>query len=159
VLGKDLEDADTRTRSWSEPEPGRSSAISALADRVSTLTASATGADRAVRVTVASSGIVTDLELDDRVQRMSGAELSEEILRVMRRAQAGLADRVVEAVRDTVGEDTETGRAVLASYGRRFPAEPDEAPASPVMPSPPPFPSFPSVPEQAVGGARTGHGH
>jgi hypothetical protein len=159
VLGKELDDAEARTRSWSDPEPGRTGAISALADRVATLTASATGADRAIRVTVASSGIVTGLDLDDRVQRMSGAELSEEILRVMRRAQAGLAERVTEAVRDTVGEDTETGRAVLASYGQRFPAEPDEAPTSPVMPSPPPFPSFPNLPQQAAGGARSRHGH
>jgi hypothetical protein len=158
VLGKDLDGAEVRGRSWSDPEPGRAGAVSELADRVATLTASATGADRAIRVTVASSGVVTGLELDDRVQRMSGAELAEEILRVMRRAQAGLADRVTEAVRETVGQDTETGRAVLASYGRRFPAEPDAAPVSPVMPSPPPFPSFPNLPQQAVGGARSRHG-
>jgi hypothetical protein len=159
VLGNDLDDAEAGARARSGPPPGRTGAISALADRVSTLTSSASGADRTIRVTVASSGIVTGLELDDRVQRMPGAELAEEILRVMRRAQAGLADRVTEAVRETVGEDTETGRAVLASYGRRFPAEPDAAPTSPVMPSPPPFPSFPSVPQQGAGGARARQGH
>ena len=159
MLGRDVDDAEDWVRSWSGQASGRAEAARALADRVSVLTATATGADRAVRVTVGSSGAVTGLELDDRVQRMTGAQLSEEILRVMRRAQAGLADEVARAVAETVGADTETGRAVLDSYTQRFPAEPDAPPASPVMPSPPPFPSFPNLPHQASGGTRGSRGH
>jgi hypothetical protein len=45
---------------------------------------------------------------------------------VMRRAQAVVSSRVAEQVRDTVGEDTETGRAVLNSFETRFPACSDE---------------------------------
>jgi hypothetical protein len=73
---------------------------------------------------------------------------------VMRRAQAGLADRVAEAVDETVGADTDTGKAVLDSFSQRFPADADHAPAAPVMPSPPPFRSFenrPTLPHQAPG--------
>jgi hypothetical protein len=95
---------------------------------------------------------MTGLELGD--VELAGAELAAEILRVMRRAQAGLTDRVAEAVDETVGADTETGKAVLDSFAQRFPAEPD-TPAAPVMPSPPPFPTFqsrPSLPHQAPGG-------
>jgi hypothetical protein len=165
VLGRDLDDADDWVRSWSAQVSGRAEAAAALAGRVAGISSTASSADRTVLVTVGSSGVVTALELDDRMQRMTGTELSEEILRVMRRAQAGLADQVAEAVDDTVGSDTETGRAVLDSFVRRFPAEPDEPPATPVMPSPPPFPSFPSrpnVPHQSSGGSsgggRDGHG-
>jgi hypothetical protein len=152
VLGKD--DADDWVRSWSHQMSGCASAATALADRICVLTATATGADRAIRVTVGSSGAVTGLELDDRVRRMTGAELSEEILRAMRRAQSNLVDRVAEAVEETAGTDTQTSRAVLDSYCQRFPPEPDESPASPVMPSPPPFPSFPNLPQQSSGGGR-----
>ena len=123
-----------------------------LEDRLATLTASATDEDGVVTVTVGSSGAVTGLRLDDRVQRLSGATLSAEILRTMRQAQAALAEQVAEAVDETVGADTEDGRAVLESYNERF-LGPDEAPA-PVMPAAPPFPSFrntPSLPHQAPG--------
>jgi hypothetical protein len=165
VLGRDLDDADDWVRSWSAQVSGRAEATAALADRVAGITSTASGADRAIRVTVGSSGTMTALELDDRVQRMSGMELAGEIMKVVRRAQAGLADKVAEAVDDTVGTDTETGRAVLDSFARRFPDESDGPPATPVMPSPPPFPSFPrrpNLPHQPGGGSsgagRDGHG-
>jgi phenylpyruvate tautomerase PptA (4-oxalocrotonate tautomerase family) len=153
VLGRNLDDAEEWVRSWSSQVSGRAEAAAALADRVAALTASAAGDDGAIRVTVTSSGNVTGLALDDRVQRLPGQDLADEILRTMRRAQAGLADRVAEAVDETVGADTETGKAVLESFAQRFPAEP-EKPSAPVMPSPPPFPTFrnkPTLPHQAPG--------
>jgi hypothetical protein len=138
-------------RSWSAQVSGHTEAAAALADRVASLTSAAAGADGRVRVTVASSGILTGLEVDEDVP-VSGPALATEILRTMRVAQAGLAGRVAEAVDETVGADTETGKAVLDSFMSRFPAEPPE---TPVMPSPPPFPTFQnrsSLPHQAPGG-------
>ena len=123
MLGRNLEASADAMRSWSAQVSGRTEAAAALADRVATLTSSADGGEGAIRVTVASSGIVTGLELDDRVQRRPGAELAAEILRVMRQAQAALVDRVAEAVDETVGADTETGRAVLDSFAQRFPPD------------------------------------
>jgi 16S rRNA C1402 (ribose-2'-O) methylase RsmI len=41
---------------------------------------------------------------------------------VMRRAEAAMSGRVAEEVQAIVGEDTETGRAVLHSFDTRFPA-------------------------------------
>ncbi|GIF06779.1 YbaB/EbfC family nucleoid-associated protein [Actinoplanes siamensis] len=130
-------------------------AAAALADRVATLRASASGAGGAVLVTVASSGNVTALELDDRSLGLGASGLATEILLTIRRAQSALAGQVAEAVEATVGAGTETGKAVLDSFTQRFPAEgqPGE-PAAPVMPSPPPFPSFstvPTLPHQAPG--------
>ncbi|MBM2618904.1 YbaB/EbfC family nucleoid-associated protein [Actinoplanes sp. LDG1-06] len=96
-----------------------------LEDRIATPSASATGEDGLVTVTVGDGGVVTGLRLDDRVQLMSGEALSAEILRTMRRAQAAL----------TVTDDA------------------DEAPA-PVMPAAPPFPTFentPTLPQQSPG--------
>jgi DNA-binding protein YbaB len=126
-----------------------------LADRIASLRASATGDDGVVTVTVAGDGVVTGLRLDDRVQRFTGATLSAEILRTMRRAQAALADQVAEAVDEELGAATEAGKAVLDSFSQRFPAVPDEVPPdSPVMPAAPPFPSFantPTLPHQQPG--------
>ena len=154
MLGRNLEASPDAMRSWSAHVSGRTEAAAALADRVATMAASASGDDGAITVTVASSGIPTALMLDDRVKRLSGDELAGEIMRAMRRAQAGLADRVAEAVDETVGADTETGKAVLDSFAQRFPADVAPAPAAPVMPSPPPFRSFenrPTLPHQTPG--------
>ncbi|XVU26570.1 YbaB/EbfC family nucleoid-associated protein [Actinoplanes sp. CA-054009] len=103
-----------------------------IAERLATLSATATDDDGVVTVTVAGPGVVTGLWLDDRVRLLSGAALSSEILRTMRRAQAALAERVTAAAED---------------------GDPDEPPA-PVMPAAPPFPTFentPSLPHQAPG--------
>jgi hypothetical protein len=143
VLGRNGEASADAKRSWTTPIPDHTEAAAALADRVASLTSTAAG--KTVRVTVASSGILTGLELDEM------PELAEEILRTMRRAQSGLTDRVAEAVADTVGAESDTGRAVLDSFFQRFPAEP---PAEPVMPTPP-FPTFqsrPTLPTQSPGG-------
>ncbi|GIF19118.1 DNA-binding protein YbaB [Actinoplanes tereljensis] len=118
-----------------------------LADRLAALSASATGDDGVVTVTVTGSGVVTGLRLDDRVQRLSGASLSDEILRTIRRAHAALAEQVEAAVEETVGADTEAGRLVLDALAR---SGATEEPAMPVMP----FPSFqnvPTLPQQSPG--------
>jgi hypothetical protein len=77
-------------------------------------------------VTVGSTGQVERLDLDDRVRELSGPRLADEIMSVMRRAQAALSIRVADEVRATVGEDTETGRAVIHSFDCRFPTPRDE---------------------------------
>lgn len=92
-----------------------------LSRRVAALTSTATGRDGAIRVTVGSAGQVERLDLDDRVHELSGPRLAEEIVSVMRRAQAALSGRVAEEVEATVGADTETGRAVIHSFDTRFP--------------------------------------
>jgi len=126
MLGRNLDEAEDWVRSWSAQVSARAEAATELSDRTAAITASATGADGAVRVTVASSGMLTGLELDDRVQRLPSAELARIILTTVAKAQSTLAGEVESAVRATVGADSETGRAVLESYVRRFPVPADE---------------------------------
>lgn len=155
MQGRDIEDADGWARAWSERPTTRPEAAATLADRVAGISATATGAGDAIRVTVGSTGAITDLALDERVQRIPGPRLAQEILRVMREAQASLTAEVAAAVEDTVGGESETGRAVLDSFSSRFPSPRTERaePPEPVMPSAPPFrsfdsqPSFPARPE------------
>lgn len=121
MLNGDLDRAEEWVRSWTAQVSARADAAAALAERVAELSASATGADGAIRVTVGSSGVVTGLNLNDRVQRMPAQELAAQIMAVIARAQVALGGRVGELVDDTVGPDSETGRAVLDSFTRRFP--------------------------------------
>jgi DNA-binding protein YbaB len=123
VFGTDSDDAQAWVQSWSAQVSARASAAAELAQRVARITASGTGADGAVRVTVDGAGLLSDLRLDDRVGRLSGDDLAAEIMRAMRRAQASLADEVGSVVYATVGSDSETGRAVLDGFAQRFPPE------------------------------------
>ena len=126
MLSQDPDEAQERMQSWAAQVSTRAQAAAELSDRVAGLTASATGAHDAVRVTVAATGALTDLRFDDRVQRMRGAELAEIVMTTIARAQAKLTEQVTAAVRDTVGTDSETGRTVVDSFARRFPAPPEE---------------------------------
>ena len=57
-----------------------------------------------------------------RVDPWAGVWIAEDILATMRAAQAELTEHVRQATAETVGADSETGRAVLASFANRFPA-------------------------------------
>ena len=117
----DVDAAEEWLESWTAGVDAQDGRAAALSRRVAGLTCRASSTDGAIQVTVGPSGQVQELELDDRVQRLAGRELARQILTVMRRAQAGLAEKVSAEVRDTVGADTETGRAVIHSFETRFP--------------------------------------
>lgn len=126
MIGRNLDDAEEWLRTWTSQVSAQAEAAQRMSERVAALTATAGGADGAIRVTVTSSGQLTALELDDRVQRMRGADLAKEIMRVTRLAQSRITAQVADVVAETVGTDTETGRAVLGSYEQRFPTPPEE---------------------------------
>ncbi|MET8148283.1 YbaB/EbfC family nucleoid-associated protein [Actinoplanes sp. NPDC049668] len=121
----DIDAAEEWLDSWVGQVNAQAQRSVELSRRVAALTASAQGRDGAIRVTVGSAGQVESLDLDNRVHEVPGPRLAEEIMSVIRRAQAALSGRVAEQVRATVGEDSETGRAVLQSFESRFPAPTD----------------------------------
>lgn len=117
----DVDAAEEWLDSWTAQVNAQAQRSVELSRRVAALAASAEGHEGAIRVRVGSAGQVDQLDLDDRVHNLSGPRLAAEIMSVMRRAQTALSIRVADEVRATVGEDTETGRAVLHSFDSRFP--------------------------------------
>lgn len=117
----DVDAAQEWLDSWVSQVDAQARRTVELSRRVAALTGSAQGRDGAIRVTVGSSGQIEALELDDRVHELSGPQLAREIVAVMRRAQAALSAQVAEQVRETVGADSEAGRAVIHSFDARFP--------------------------------------
>jgi hypothetical protein len=92
-----------------------------------------TAAGGAIVLTVASSGIPTDLRLGGDVDRMKPDQVAAQIMACLRRAQARLADRVGAVVADTIG-DAAGGQAIAEEYRTRFPSLIDVAgePPSPL---------------------------
>lgn len=80
-----------------------------------------TAAGGAIVLTVASSGIPTDLRLGGDVDRMKPEQIAAQIMACLRRAQARLADRVGAVVADTIG-DAAGGQAIAEEYQNRFPS-------------------------------------
>jgi hypothetical protein len=107
---------------WLAGIEGSAERARAFAERAAQVSATASGPDNAVRVTVAASGAVTDLWLDDRVRQWPADRISKAVLATMRRAQGGLAAKVADVAAQTVGEDSSVGRDVVEDYARRFPA-------------------------------------
>ncbi len=92
-----------------------------LAGRLSALTASARSDDGFVTVTVGAGGTMTGLHLDEEVRRQSAAETARQILATLAAARADLTTQATTVTEETVGADSETGKAVLASLTRRRP--------------------------------------
>jgi DNA-binding protein YbaB len=121
------EDAAHWAADWSEQLARRAERSRSFADQVAQLTRSASSADGSVQVTVAASGAVTGLRLSELTRRRPADELAEQILAVMRQAQAQLAPSVAQVAAATLGPDDETARTVVASYRQRF-GDPAPAP-------------------------------
>jgi DNA-binding protein YbaB len=128
MIGRNLDDAEEWLRSWTAQASARAEAAQQMSERVAGLTSTATVADGAIKVTVAGSGVLVGLELDDRVQRLPGRDLAAQIMTAVQKAQSGLNAKVAVVVQETVGPESETGQAVLGSFERRFPAVPEEGP-------------------------------
>jgi hypothetical protein len=122
----DIDAAEDWLDHWTAGVSAQAERAATLSRRVAALTGRATSDDDSIRVTVGSSGQLESLDLDDRATDLRGEELSRRILAVMRQAQSHLATRVAAEVEETVGSDTETGRAVIHSFTTRFPAPPEK---------------------------------
>ncbi|WP_148086353.1 YbaB/EbfC family nucleoid-associated protein [Micromonospora sp. HM5-17] len=118
----DLAAAERWVDSWETQLEERLRQARELSQRVSELTAIGRSADGLVEVRVGSSGMVTGLWLDEGIRRQPATRTAEQILVALRRAMAELADRVGQVTEETVGAQSETGRAVISSFASRIPA-------------------------------------
>jgi DNA-binding protein YbaB len=117
--GRDLDEAERLVDDWQAGFEERAAQARALSARLGSLTATARSADELVTVTVGASGAVADLELEEGIRDRPAAETARAILATLRAAQASLTKAATEATAETVGADSETGKAVIASYVAR----------------------------------------
>lgn len=116
--GDDLDAAERRVDEWQAGLERRAAEARDLASRLTGLTASAASRDKLITVTVNATG-VTALELAEGIRQRPAAQTAAAILETVRAARARLATLVTECTEETVGADSETGRAVLGAYAAR----------------------------------------
>ncbi len=119
----DIDGAERRVDSWQAKIEERAAQVQALARQVGQLSATARSRDGLMEVTIASSGVLTGLRLGEGVRQHSAAWIAQHILTTAQAAQAGLTEQVRRVAANTVGLDSETGRAVVASFANRLTPE------------------------------------
>jgi|SRR4051794_2384951 hypothetical protein len=123
--GRDFDDAERMIDDWQAGFEERATQARELSARLAALSVTVRSPDDLVTVTVGSAGDLVGLELAEGIRQRPATETAGEIMTTLRAARVALTSRVTEVTADTVGADSATGQAVIASYARRTGA-PDE---------------------------------
>jgi hypothetical protein len=120
-----LDEASEWVRTWADHIGERAASAQRMAHDVAAITATVRDSSGDITVTVDSTGMLTRLDLADRVRNRTGAELAADIMATVRQAQADLTAKISAVVAATVGTDSVTGATVIGSFERRFGPEGD----------------------------------
>jgi DNA-binding protein YbaB len=105
---------------WAQGFADKAAQAKIMRARVERIQATATSSDGAVRVTVDSHGLLTDVAFTDIIRETRPAELSAQVMACLQRAQQQLAPKVRETMQATVGGEQELVDNVVSSYRERF---------------------------------------
>lgn len=109
-----------RLAAWKQRADERLEATKQLAEKMENLKVGAVNEANTVRVTVDATGAMTDLKLHPSITTESADDIASEIMDTLREARLAVSEGAAMILERTVGGDTETGRAVLASFHKRF---------------------------------------
>ncbi|MGW4502742.1 YbaB/EbfC family nucleoid-associated protein [Micromonospora sp. NPDC004336] len=115
-----LDEATRRLDDWEASIASRAARARELSSQMQALRGTATSPDRAIQVTVDSSGLLVDLRLDERTRQRSAAHTARQILETTRAAHADLLSRITEATTEILGAEDPTAAALVESYRRRL---------------------------------------
>ena len=116
----DPDEMERRLSQWTQGFAAKAKQFHAMRTQVERVAVTESSRDGAVRVTVDSRGMLTDLALTDRIRDMSPPELAVQVMACVRRAQQQLAPLVQDAMQATVGGDEPVVEKVVSGYRERF---------------------------------------
>jgi DNA-binding protein YbaB len=116
----DPTEMERRLSQWTQGFAEKAKQFHAMRTQVEQVQVTESSRDGAVRVTVDSRGMLTDLALNDRIREMSPPELAMQVMACLRRAQQQLAPLVQDAMQATVGGDEPVVEKVVSGYRERF---------------------------------------
>jgi len=109
-----------RALEWAQGFADKAAQARIMRAQVEQIQAAATSPDGAVRVTVDSHGVLTDLAFTEMIHEMRPPELAAQVMCCLRRAQQQLAPKVRETMQATVGGEQQLVDNVVSSYRERF---------------------------------------
>ena len=124
--GPELDDAARLVDEWQAGIDARAAQARELSARLARLSTTLRSPDGLVTVTLGSSGDLVDLTLAEGIRSRPAAETARAILATVREARLRLTAAVTEVTAETVGADSATGQAVIASYAMRAGRASDE---------------------------------
>jgi DNA-binding protein YbaB len=91
-----------------------------MATRMQTLTATASDPNGLATVTVDSSGVLLKADFSARIQRTAPEAVSRALMEALSGAKQRVAAQTQEVIAETVGADSDTGRAVAQDLQARL---------------------------------------
>lgn len=116
-------DADHRERGlsqWAQGFADQAERFHTMRSNLEQITVSESAPEGAVRVTVNSSGLLTDLVFTDKIREMPPSQVAEQVMASLRRAQQQLAPLVQETMLAAIGGEQELIEQVVSGYRERF---------------------------------------
>ncbi|TDD89789.1 YbaB/EbfC family DNA-binding protein [Saccharopolyspora karakumensis] len=113
-------------REWQDRAAQKAEKFNRLQQQVEQISVTESSRDGAIRVTVASTGMLQDLQLADNANNRPMPRLGAEIMRLVQQAQAKIPDQMQEAVEGTVGLADSAAQHVLDQARKHFPEPPPE---------------------------------
>ena len=146
---------------WETGIQEKAARYQAMADRVQGLTITETSRDGTIRLTIASNGILSSVDIAESARDKRMAEVSAEIMRCLQRAQSRIPELLQQVMAETIGTQDETANVLFAEARKNFPPAPAEDVPPPVTeelrfgieddqpsrPAPPPASRRPRRPE------------
>lgn len=112
----DVEGARERLEAWKAKAEQRAEETQAASRGLQELRVSAFDDNRIIEATIDHGGNLLDVKADPRITRQPPEYTAKAMVQAYRNAKVKLAEAAAEVVRDTVGTDTATGRALLAGF-------------------------------------------
>lgn len=120
MFDTDPEQLERRLSQWAQGFADKAEQFRAMRAQVEQVQVTESSRDGAVRVTVDSRGMLTDLAFTDRIRETSPPALAAQVMACLRRARQQLAPLVQEAMQSTVGGEEPLVDNVVSSYRERF---------------------------------------
>ena len=120
MFDPDPEHMQRRVSEWAQGFADKAARVQAMRAQVEQIQACASSPDGAVRVTVDSRGVLTDLSFTDKIREIRPPELAAQVMTCLRGAQQQLAAKVRHTMQTTVEDEPRLIDDVVSSYRDRF---------------------------------------
>ncbi|WP_415645681.1 YbaB/EbfC family nucleoid-associated protein [Stackebrandtia soli] len=91
-----------------------------MAEKMERLSVSSVNGDNDIRVTVNSQGVVTEIRFKESVRDKPADDIAQQVLSTMRAAQNKVIEGARLVMEQTVGTESETGRAIVSGLEQQL---------------------------------------